>query len=108
FIKNQMDLFTINSKLENGQYTSTKEFESDIHLIFRNCYTYNNIGSEMYCLGEELESAFNKIWTEKIIFQVKQKENLKRIRDTSDADGKLYIFVTLIVIVAIKLLTLFL
>ncbi|CAB4474450.1 unnamed protein product [Rhizophagus irregularis] len=86
FIKNQMDLFTINSKLENGQYTSTKEFENDIHLIFRNCYTYNDIGSEIYCLGEELESAFNKIWTEKIIFQVKQKENLKRIRDTSDAD----------------------
>ncbi|POG68956.1 hypothetical protein GLOIN_2v1480379 [Rhizophagus irregularis DAOM 181602=DAOM 197198] len=86
FIKNQMDLFTINSTLENGQYTSTKEFENDIRLIFRNCYTYNDIGSEIYCLGEELESAFNKIWTEKIIFQVKQKENLKRIQDTSDAD----------------------
>ncbi|CAB4380792.1 unnamed protein product [Rhizophagus irregularis] len=86
FIKNQMDLFTINSKLENDQYTSTKEFENDIRLIFRNCYTYNDIGSEIHCLGEELESAFNKIWTEKIIFQVKQKEKLKRIRDTSDAD----------------------
>ncbi|CAB4380741.1 unnamed protein product [Rhizophagus irregularis] len=68
------------------KYEVTKEFENDIRLIFRNCYTYNDIGSEIYCLGEELESAFNKIWTEKIIFQVKQKENLKRIRDTSDAD----------------------
>ncbi|CAB4380802.1 unnamed protein product [Rhizophagus irregularis] len=60
-IKNQMDLFTINSKLENDQYTSTKEFENDIRLIFRNCYTYNDMGSEIYCLGEELESTFNKI-----------------------------------------------
>ncbi|CAG8711393.1 4276_t:CDS:2 [Rhizophagus irregularis] len=32
FIKNQMDLFTINSKLENDQYTSTKEFENDIQI----------------------------------------------------------------------------
>ncbi|POG79071.1 Bromodomain-containing protein, partial [Rhizophagus irregularis DAOM 181602=DAOM 197198] len=61
-IKNQMDLFTINSKLENDQYTSTKEFENDIRLIFHNCYTYNDMGSKIYCLGEELESAFNKIW----------------------------------------------
>jgi hypothetical protein len=53
------------------------------------------MGSEIYCLGEELESAFNRIWTEKIIFHVKQKENLKRARDANDADsissGKLYI-----------------
>ncbi|GBC46689.2 bromodomain-containing protein [Rhizophagus irregularis DAOM 181602=DAOM 197198] len=86
-IKNQMDLFTINSKLENNQYTSTKEFENDIRLIFRNCYTYNDMGSEIYCLGEELESAFNRIWTEKIIFHIKQKEKLKRARDTNDADS---------------------
>ncbi|POG61521.1 Bromodomain-containing protein, partial [Rhizophagus irregularis DAOM 181602=DAOM 197198] len=60
-IKNPMDLFTINSKLENNQYRSTEEFEKDIRLIFHNCYTYNDVGSEIYCLGEELESDFNKI-----------------------------------------------
>ncbi|UZO04278.1 uncharacterized protein OCT59_024669 [Rhizophagus irregularis] len=42
-IKNPIDLFTINSKLENNQYTSIKEFEKDIRLIFCNCYAYNNI-----------------------------------------------------------------
>ncbi|CAG8764220.1 9263_t:CDS:2, partial [Rhizophagus irregularis] len=35
-IKNPMDLFTINSKLENNQYRSTEEFEKDIRLIFHN------------------------------------------------------------------------
>ncbi|CAG8750246.1 17204_t:CDS:2, partial [Rhizophagus irregularis] len=35
-IKHPMDLFTINSKLENNQYISLEEFENDIHLIFRN------------------------------------------------------------------------
>ncbi|EXX51364.1 uncharacterized protein OCT59_025304 [Rhizophagus irregularis] len=85
FIKNPMDLFTIISKLKNNQYASIEEFENDIRLIFRNCYIYNDIGSEMHILGEELESTFNKIWTEKIGIQVKQKENLKRTRD-NDTD----------------------
>ncbi|CAB4477932.1 unnamed protein product [Rhizophagus irregularis] len=80
-IKNPMDFFTINSKLNDNQYTSAKDFEKDIRLIFRNCYTYNNIGSEIYKLEEALELAFNKIWTEKIIFLVKQKEKSKRVRD---------------------------
>ncbi|PKB97135.1 Bromodomain-containing protein, partial [Rhizophagus irregularis] len=86
-IKNPMDLFTINSKLENNQYRSTDEFEKDICLIFRNCYTYNDLGSEIYCLGEELESDFNKIWNEK------QRERLKRVRDTdTNSSGKLKYF----------------
>ncbi|CAB4443816.1 unnamed protein product [Rhizophagus irregularis] len=80
-----MDLFTINSKLENNQYISLEEFENDIHLIFRNCYTYNDINSEVYCSGEALESIFNKKWNEKLIFQNKQIRELKRIRD-NDAD----------------------
>ncbi|PKC04946.1 hypothetical protein RhiirA5_421554 [Rhizophagus irregularis] len=83
-IKNPIDLFTIISKLENNQYANIEEFEKDIRLIFR---------SEMHTLGEELESAFNKIWTEKIIFQVKQKEKLKRVRDndtdTDDSSSEL-------------------
>ncbi|CAB4403675.1 unnamed protein product [Rhizophagus irregularis] len=85
-IKNSMDLFTIISKLENNQYASIEGFEKDIRLIFRNCYIYNDIGSEMHILGEELESTFNKIWTEKIDFQVKQKGNLKRTRN-NDTDS---------------------
>ncbi|CAB4375739.1 unnamed protein product [Rhizophagus irregularis] len=60
-IKNSIDLFTIISKLENNQYAR----------------------SEMHILGEKLESTFNKIWTEKIDFQVKQKENLKRTQNNN-------------------------
>ncbi|POG63826.1 Bromodomain-containing protein, partial [Rhizophagus irregularis DAOM 181602=DAOM 197198] len=89
-IKNPMDFFTINSKLNDNQYTSAKDFEKDICLIFCNCYTYNNIGSEIYKLGEALELAFNKIWAEKIIFLVKQKEKSKRVQD-NDTNSSLYI-----------------
>ncbi|CAB5144683.1 unnamed protein product [Rhizophagus irregularis] len=88
-INHPMDLFTINSKLKNDKYTSIKDFEKDMHLIFHNCYTYNDRGSEIYNLGEELESVFNKIWVEKVIFQVGQKEKLKRVRDTDDSSTEL-------------------
>ncbi|PKY47665.1 Bromodomain-containing protein, partial [Rhizophagus irregularis] len=63
-IEYPMDLFTINSKLENNQYTSLKEFEKDIRLIFCNCYTYNDIKSKEYCSGKILESIFNEKWNE--------------------------------------------
>ncbi|CAB4389830.1 unnamed protein product [Rhizophagus irregularis] len=87
-IKHPMDLFTINLKLENNQYKSLKEFEEDIRLIFCNCYTYNDIKSKEYCLGEKLESIFNEKWNEKIILQDRQTRKLKRIRDndTDDTD----------------------
>ncbi|POG60300.1 Bromodomain-containing protein, partial [Rhizophagus irregularis DAOM 181602=DAOM 197198] len=63
-IKHPISLFTINLKLKNNQYTSLEEFEKDIRLIFHNCYTYNNVESDIYCLGETLESIFNKKWNE--------------------------------------------
>ncbi|CAB4373600.1 unnamed protein product [Rhizophagus irregularis] len=82
-IKNPMDLFTINTKLENNQYKSTEEFENDVRLIFHNCYAYNNVESDIYTLGKELELTFNKIWTEKIDLKVKQKGKLKRVQDNN-------------------------
>ncbi|GES74636.1 hypothetical protein GLOIN_2v1480379 [Rhizophagus clarus] len=61
-IKHPMDLFTINSKLENEQYTNLEEFEYDVQLIFRNCYTYNDVKSEIYCSG--LQKKQNQILEE--------------------------------------------
>ncbi|PKB96411.1 Bromodomain-containing protein, partial [Rhizophagus irregularis] len=57
-IKHPMDLFTIKLKLKNNQYTSLEEFENDIRLIFCNCYTYNDVESEIYSLGKALECIF--------------------------------------------------
>ncbi|CAB4442375.1 unnamed protein product [Rhizophagus irregularis] len=47
-INHPVDLFTINLNLENNQYTSLEDFEKDVRLIFCNCYTYNDVGSEIY------------------------------------------------------------
>ncbi|GES73486.1 hypothetical protein RCL_jg3981.t1 [Rhizophagus clarus] len=65
----------------NEEYTNINKFEEDMHLIFRNCYTYNDMDSEIYHLGEELESVFIKIWAEKT-----QKEELKKMRN-NDTDS---------------------
>ncbi|GES92261.1 bromodomain-containing protein [Rhizophagus clarus] len=87
-IKYPMDLFTINSKLENNQYTKLEEFEDDVRLIFCNCYTYNNVESEIYCLGRELEAIFNKTWNEKLILHDRQIRELKRARNNdNDTDS---------------------
>ncbi|CAB4478589.1 unnamed protein product [Rhizophagus irregularis] len=84
-IKHPIDLFTINLKLKNNQYKSLKEFGKDVRLIFRNCYTYNNVESEIYHSGEVLESVFNKKWAKRIIQVNKQKGlDLKRARDDAD------------------------
>ncbi|CAB4373503.1 unnamed protein product [Rhizophagus irregularis] len=84
-IKHPIDLFTINLKLKNNQYKSLKEFEKDVRLIFRNCYTYNNVESEIYHSGEVLESVFNKKWAKRIIQVNKQKGlDLKRARDDAN------------------------
>ncbi|PKY51447.1 Bromodomain-containing protein [Rhizophagus irregularis] len=87
-IKHPMDLSTINLKLKNNQYKSLEGFEKDIRLIFCNCYTYNEAGSEICYLGEVLESVFNKKWIEKITHQVKQRDELKRVRDDADIESE--------------------
>ncbi|GES88999.1 hypothetical protein GLOIN_2v1886582 [Rhizophagus clarus] len=46
-IRNPMDLLTIYLKLDNEEYTNINEFEEDMHLIFRNCYTYNDMDNHM-------------------------------------------------------------
>ncbi|GBC06106.1 hypothetical protein RclHR1_06620004 [Rhizophagus clarus] len=79
-IRNPMDLFTICSKLDNEVYTNINEFEKDMHLIFRNCYTHNDMDSKIYHLGEELESDFIKMWAEKT-----QKEELKKMQNNGTA-----------------------
>ncbi|GBB88332.1 hypothetical protein RclHR1_01490013 [Rhizophagus clarus] len=66
-VKYPIDLFTINSKLENNEYTKLEEFEEDIR--------------------KALESIFNKKWNKELIFQDRQTRELKRVRDNNyDAD----------------------
>ncbi len=64
-IKNPMDLGTVGSKLNHGQYENAKEFEADIRLIFQNCYKFNPSSDLVYGLGKSLEAVFDEKWADK-------------------------------------------
>jgi hypothetical protein len=64
-IKKPMDLGTVNKRLTEGHYKNPIEAAKDIRLVWKNCQTYNQDGSEFYTLSQqfsrEFEEAFAKI-----------------------------------------------
>lgn len=60
FIKNPMDLSTVELKLENNKYDTFESFIKDIRLIFSNCRTYNNETTSYYKYANKLEKFFEK------------------------------------------------
>ncbi|KAJ3065223.1 hypothetical protein HDU99_004239, partial [Rhizoclosmatium hyalinum] len=66
-IKHPMDFGTILKRLDQGHYTNGSEFEADSRLVFRNCYTFNAVGSDVYEMGRKLEQVFDLKWRERPI-----------------------------------------
>ncbi|KAI9697309.1 MAG: hypothetical protein M1836_004873 [Candelina mexicana] len=64
-IKKPMDLGTISSKLKNAQYENAKEFESDIRLMFQNCYKFNPATDPVNQMGKQFEKVFDEQWATK-------------------------------------------
>ncbi|MCJ1392450.1 hypothetical protein MMC18_005317 [Xylographa bjoerkii] len=64
-IKKPMDLSTIESKLKGGQYENAREFESDIRLMFQNCYKFNPAGDNVHTMGKAFEGIFEAEWAHK-------------------------------------------
>lgn len=48
FVKNPIDLSTIEEKVNKGKYLSDKELYDDIDLLFNNCKTYNGESHPIY------------------------------------------------------------
>lgn len=55
-IKKQMDLGTVKRKLERKQYVNAAAAAYDVRLVWRNCMTYNTVGSDFWLLAK----AYNK------------------------------------------------
>ncbi|CAR26561.1 ZYRO0B12672p [Zygosaccharomyces rouxii] len=69
YVKEPMDLGTVSSKLNNWKYQSMEEFENDVRLVFRNCYTFNPEGTIVNMMGHRLEDVFNSKWADRPIIE---------------------------------------
>ncbi len=63
-IKKPMDLGTMQTKLNLGEYGSAKDFENDFGLIVKNCRKFNVVG-EVVDAANRLEDLFKLKWSEK-------------------------------------------
>ena len=61
-VKKPMDLTTIKTKMNNGQYSSAPEFEADVKQIFQNCYEYWTQDDPIFKLCEQFEKYFHEKW----------------------------------------------
>ena len=59
-ITNPMDLGTVKKNLHAYIYPTFKEFLDDINLIWKNCRTYNQPGSDIVKMANHCEKIFNK------------------------------------------------
>ncbi|XP_069823770.1 bromodomain testis-specific protein-like isoform X2 [Dendropsophus ebraccatus] len=53
-----MDLKTIRDKMESRLYKDTREFASDVRLMFMNCYKHNSPDSEVVSMARKLQDVF--------------------------------------------------
>lgn len=58
FIKQPMDLSTLEERVNNDHYKTIEEFAKDMRLIFTNCYDYNGTDSVYSKSAKELEAYF--------------------------------------------------
>lgn len=61
-IKEPMDFGTIRTKLDAGEYMEAHEYEHDVELVFRNCYTFNQPHLVVYQTAQMLEKMWKKLW----------------------------------------------
>ncbi|KAJ3092278.1 hypothetical protein HK102_009089 [Quaeritorhiza haematococci] len=77
-IKHPMDLSTVQSKLEKGEYPTVQEFIDDMELMFNNCLKFNGPGAPVTLLGQSLQRSFRK-WLEKVPIELKGNDKKKKV-----------------------------
>ncbi|XP_061733063.1 bromodomain-containing protein 2-like isoform X1 [Nerophis ophidion] len=61
-IKYPMDLSTVKTKMEKGEYQDVQSFAADVRLIFSNCYKYNHPGHSVVALAKKLQGLFERLF----------------------------------------------
>ena len=57
-----MDLGTVSQRLESNYYASASAAADDVCLVWRNCQTFNEPGSDVYQSCNELSGIFDQLW----------------------------------------------
>ncbi|KAL6752956.1 hypothetical protein V8C86DRAFT_2737296 [Haematococcus lacustris] len=63
-IKNPMDFSTIRQKIQRQQYSTPLDVCEDVRLIWRNCATYNQVGTVPRQCGDRLSNIWEHAWAE--------------------------------------------
>ncbi|ORY97374.1 Bromodomain-containing protein [Syncephalastrum racemosum] len=90
-VTHPMDISTIERKLIEGEYDSPAAFESDVRLMFNNCYKYNPPMIPVHKMGRELEKVFDEKW--KLMPELPPPQPVKknrRIEEESDEESDDY------------------
>ncbi|KAJ1022441.1 hypothetical protein NDA16_003430 [Ustilago loliicola] len=59
-IKKPIALRDIQKNIRSGQYADAAEFDADMQLLFQNCFTFNQPGSDVALMGEQLKSVYEE------------------------------------------------
>ena len=66
FIKNPMDLGTINERIKIHYYSNHEDFARDVRLTFLNVMTYNSNNHYVYQIALTLSRLFEEHWKEEL------------------------------------------
>jgi hypothetical protein len=59
-VKHPMAMSDVQKRMGSGDYSTALEFAADMRLIWQNCKTYNQDGSEYYKLAQKLSKLFEQ------------------------------------------------
>jgi len=76
-VKKPMDLGTIQKRLEEGFYESSRDFAEDVRLVWSNCSLYNKKGEYIAKIGQRGSMCFENLWA---MSGLAEEHRLKRMR----------------------------
>ena len=79
-IKKPMDLGSVQKKLEKGEYHAIADFQAHVNLSFDNAMTYNEKGSVVYDMANELKVKFEADY-KKLVQQLESEDRERREND---------------------------
>jgi hypothetical protein len=71
-IKQPMDMSTIQSRINQHQYSTAQQIFNDFKLMLNNCFTYNPPGTPVHEVGRQLERVWQEKWNNTPVLHARQ------------------------------------